>query len=229
MDRVRWADGRDLLIRAIGPAVALCALILGLGLAVAGPLSGPLDAEDALNAGLAARRTAPWDTITLVWSYLGSTEVVVGVCLLFSAVVLWRTHDWRLAAVPAIAILLQLAIYLTITALISRARPSVDKLDVLPPMTSFPSGHVGAATALYVTIILIVVRIARVGPRWMVILGCVTVPLLVGFARLYRGMHHLSDIAVGLVIGVACALLAYGWYSHRAATSRAVSHRRQAA
>ena len=187
---------------------------------MAGPLSGPLDAEDALNAGLAASRTGPWDTITLVWSYLGSTEVVVGVWLVFSALVLWRTHDWRLAAVPAIAILLQLAIYLTITALISRARPSVDKLDVLPPMTSFPSGHVGAATALYVTFILLAVRIERVGLRWAVTLGCLAVPLLVGFARLYRGMHHLSDIGAGLIVGAACAFLAYGWYRHRARTTQ---------
>ncbi len=196
---------------------------------MAGPLSGPLDAEDALNARLAASRTGPWDTITSVWSYLGSTEVVVGVCLLVGGLILWRTHDWRLAAVPAIAILLQLGIYLTITALISRARPSVDKLDILPPMTSFPSGHVGAATALYVSFVLLALRIERVGLRWAVILVCVAVPLLVGFARLYRGMHHLSDVAAGLVIGVTCAIIAYGWYRHRARATEAGPHRRNPA
>ena len=41
-------------------------------------------------------------------------------CLIVSGLVLWRTRDWRLAVVPTIAILLQLAIYLTVTAIIVR-------------------------------------------------------------------------------------------------------------
>jgi membrane-associated phospholipid phosphatase len=28
------------------------------------------------------------------------------------------------------------------------------------------------------------------------------VPVVVGLSRLYRGMHHLSDVVVGLVIGI---------------------------
>ncbi len=194
-------------------------MILGVGLLFAGPLATPLEAEDAVNAGLAANRTPTWDAITFVWSYLGSTEVVVGLCLLVGGLVLWRTHDWRLAVVPAIAILLQLAVYLTITGLVVRARPSVEKLDVLPPMTSFPSGHVGASTALYLVFALLASRIERVWLRRVVITVCLAAPLLVAFARLYRGMHHLTDIAAGLVVGVACALIAYGWYTHRTLTS----------
>ncbi len=186
-----------------------------------GPLTGPLQAEDAVNADLAANRTGLWNTITLVWSYLGSTEAVAGVGLLVSAVVVWWTRDWRRAVVPVIAILLQLAIYLTITALVSRQRPSVDPLDTLPPLTSYPSGHVGAATALYVALALLALGIARTGLRRTVIVICLTAPLLVGFARLYRGMHHLTDVAAGLLIGVACAAIAHGWYRHRARTAGA--------
>ena len=36
-------------------------------------------------------------------------------------------------------------------------------------------------------------------------------PLLVGYARLYRGMHHLSDIVIGAVNGVICMLLAWNY------------------
>ena len=190
--------------------------MLGIGLVLAGPLSAPLDAEDGVNAGLAANRTDLWNTITLVWSYLGSTEVVAGLCLLVGALVLWRTRDWRMAAAPAIAILLQLAIYLTITALVVRARPSVEKLDVLPPLTSYPSGHVGAATALYVTFLLLALRSEHSGLRWAAIIVCLVAPLLVAFARLYRGMHHLTDIAAGFFVGLTCALLVYGWYARHA-------------
>ena len=37
----------------------------------------------------------------------------------------------------------------------------------------------------------------------------------VAFARLYRGMHYVTDVAAGIVDGIVCMLLAYGWYRHR--------------
>ena len=42
-------------------------------------------------------------------------------------------------------------------------------------------------------------------------LVCVLVPLLVSYARLYRGMYHLTDVLLGIVNGVVCALLAWHW------------------
>jgi membrane-associated phospholipid phosphatase len=194
----------------------LWGLAVGLGLALAGPLAAVLTAEDVLNQGLAGYRAGLWDAITSVWSYLGSTEMVVGVCLVVSAIMLWRTHDWRLAVVAPIAILVQLLVYLGVTALIRRERPEVERLEVLLPMSSYPSGHVGAATALYLTFILLAGRIDRVWVRRLVIAVCVAIPLLVAFGRFYRGMHHVSDIVAGFGIGAACALLAYRWYRRRA-------------
>jgi membrane-associated phospholipid phosphatase len=41
---------------------------------------------------------------------------------------------------------------------------------------------------------------------------CLAVPLLVAFGRLYRGMHHLTDIGAGLLNGITCAFLAHWWY-----------------
>ncbi|GAA3692879.1 hypothetical protein GCM10022204_05590 [Microlunatus aurantiacus] len=218
MDRVRWADVRDLVVRVLGPVVVLCGLVVGLGLAVVGPLAGPLTEEDAVNQALADRRSGTWDAITSVWSFLGSTQAIVGVCLLVSAFVLWRCRDWRLALVPAMAITLQLGLYLTVTALVHRERPSVNRLESLLPMSSYPSGHVGASTALYLSFLLLASRIERAALRRAVSAVCVLVPLVVAFGRLYRGMHHVSDVAVGMAAGACCALLAYAWYRHRVLT-----------
>ena len=41
---------------------------------------------------------------------------------------------------------------------------------------------------------------------------CLAVPLLVAFGRLYRGMHHLTDIGAAFLNGITCALLTYWWY-----------------
>jgi len=44
--------------------------------------------------------------------------------------------------------------------------------------------------------------------RRTVIAVCSVIPFLVAYARLYRGMHHLSDVVVGAINGLICAGLA---------------------
>ena len=177
----------------------LWVVLVGIGFAIAGPLSGPLHAEVEVNKGLAADRSHTLDTITLVSSYLGSTEVVIGASLIIGAVVVWRTRDWRLAAVPAMAILLETAIFLSMAGLVDRERPPVAKLDVAPPTSSYPSGHVGASAALYLVSAIFALRIERSWLRRTTIFICLATPLLVSFARLYRGMHYVTDVAAGLI------------------------------
>jgi undecaprenyl-diphosphatase len=221
MDRFHREDGRDLLTRVVLPAAALWALIVGLGLLITGPLSALDRAEDELAAALNRARVPLWDAVTDVWSRVGNTEIVIATCVVVTAVLLWRTRDWRFSAVPAIAISVQATVFVLATHTVGRVRPPVLPEDPSPPTSSFPSGHVGASTALYASFALLAAeRIERAGLRRFVIALCVMLPLLVTFSRLYRGAHHVSDVVVGLLNGLACAALAYGWYRHRAAALR---------
>jgi undecaprenyl-diphosphatase len=228
MDRFHREDGRDLLTRAVGPGIALWGLIVGIGFALTGPLIGLSRDEESVSKDLASGRTSTWNEITLVWSHIGNTEIVIGVCVVVTAILLWRTRDWRFAAVPAIAIALQATIFVIAANIVGRDRPPVPKLDPAPPTSSYPSGHVGASTALYVAFALLATRIQRAWLRWSVIVVCLLMPLLVTYARLYRGMHHITDVGVGMLNGLLCALLAYGWYRHRAQQSERVQRRADA-
>jgi undecaprenyl-diphosphatase len=87
----------------------------------------------------------------------------------------------------------------------------VSHLDPAPPTSSYPSGHVGAATALYVSFALLAQSIERPVLRRLVTAVFLLIPVLVAYARLYRGMHHLSDILIGALNGLACALLAWAY------------------
>ena len=129
---------------------------------------------------------------------LGSTEVVIDASLIIGALTLWRTRDWRLAAVPAIAILIETVIFLSIASLVDRERPPVVKLDLAPPTSSYPSGHAGASTALYLAFAFLALHIARAWLRWTTIFLCLITPLLVAFARLY----YVTDVAAGIVDGI---------------------------
>lgn len=167
-------------------------MIVGIGLLLKGPLISVSRDEESISRDLANHRTALWNNITAVWSHLGNTEIIIGVCLVVAALLLWRTRDWRLAAVPVIAIALQATIFVIATHMIGRARPNVPKLDPAPPTSSFPSGHVGASFALYLSFALLAMAIQRTWLRWSVTVLCMLVPLCVSYARLYQiGRAHV--------------------------------------
>ena len=70
------------------------------------------------------------------------------------------------------------------------------------PTSSFPSGHTGAAMALYGAIAILLLWIY--GRSWKTqfaafVLFCL--PIVVAVSRLYRGMHHPSDVIAGAICG----------------------------
>lgn len=218
----RWYDdesrpsareaARDLAVRALAPMAVWWLIVLAFGWAISdGPLKHLGTSEDRFNKTLASRRTSVLNDVTLLFSWTGATVSIIGVCLVVVALVWWRTRRWWFAVVPLIAITLQALVFFFTTLLIDRPRPDVVKLDHSPPTSSYPSGHSGAATGLYVTIALLALRIRQPVLRAVTVTVCLLVPLLVASARLYRGMHHLSDVAVAIINGLLAALLAWGW------------------
>ena len=77
----------------------------------------------------------------------------------------------------------------------------------VPTSPSFPSGHTFSASALYPGIALIMVRFSSSLPLKIALplLGTV-LALLVGYTRLYLGVHFFSDVVAGLTGGLAFAL-----------------------
>jgi membrane-associated phospholipid phosphatase len=63
---------------------------------------------------------------------------------------------------------------------------------------SFPSGH--AARAVLIAILAI-----GLGPAWLAVIVCLWAPL-VALARVAMGVHYLSDIVVGALVGVLAGL-----------------------
>jgi undecaprenyl-diphosphatase len=205
---------RDIAVRAVLPAIVLWLVIVGIGKLIEGPLGG-LQGESSINKTLQAGRTATWDTITEIWSHIGNTEIVIGVCVVMVGLIWWLTKQWWVAIVPAVAIAIQATVFVVATAVTGRDRPEVEHLDPAPPTSSYPSGHVGAATALYLTLAGMCQRIQNPALRWVLTVICLVIPLLVAYARLYRGMHHLSDVLVGFLNGIVCAILAWGYLRRR--------------
>jgi membrane-associated phospholipid phosphatase len=210
---------RDLAVRAILPATVLLGVIIGFGYILKGPLFELSEDEKQINRELQASRDGLWNSITLLMSSIGNTEYVIGVCVIVVGLVWWRTKQWWYAVVPGIAISLQATVFVIAAHVVGRARPTVERLDPTPPTSSFPSGHVGASTALYLALGLMATRIDNPIVRRLAIAWCVLAPALVAWARLYRGAHHVTDIAFGILNGLVCAVLAWLYLRRRSASS----------
>ncbi len=209
--RVRDA-GRDALVRAILPAVGLWLVVVAAGwLLVDGPLKPWAKAEETLNDRIADARTPTWNTISGYFSMIGSTPVIITVAVVVALGVWWSTKRWWMAVVPLLAIFMQSIVFVTSAAVVGRDRPTVKMLDDSPPTTSYPSGHESATTALYVSFLLLSLRVRNPALRWTLVALCTVAPMLVFYARFYRGMHHISDLIAGVVNGLVCALLAWNY------------------
>jgi membrane-associated phospholipid phosphatase len=67
---------------------------------------------------------------------------------------------------------------------------------------AFPSGHTAASTAFFATLALV---------SWRIGAGCLVIPLLIGFSRMYVAAHHLSDVVAGAVLGLLAAYFIVRW------------------
>jgi len=189
------------------PGLAIYALIVGIGLLLTKVL--PSSAEDGMDRSFAASRTAEGNTVSEVFSLLGSTPVIIGLMLVTAVALRLAFHRWRESIIVITAVTLQATIFLLTGFVIDRQRPDVAKLEEAAPTSSFPSGHTGAATALYLGIALILAwQLRRTAWKPILIGLLIALPLAVGVARLYRGMHHPSDVVVGIGNGMACIFIA---------------------
>ncbi|RPK38012.1 Diacylglycerol kinase [Streptomyces sp. ADI92-24] len=188
-------------------ALTVCqaALLVGFGLLITGPARGtwPLSGEDKINEGFEHLRTQSLTRASLIASEAGDTATVIAVTVVVCGglILIPRLPKWREAVFLAVAVSLQALVFLVISTSVDRARPEVDRLDASPPTASYTSGHTGAATALYAGLAVLV--LSRVRGPWRKVVGglLLLLPLLVAFARLYRGMHHPTDVLGGLVNG----------------------------
>ncbi|MFG2576936.1 diacylglycerol kinase family protein [Streptomyces sp. NPDC048481] len=194
-------------------ALTVCqgALMVGLGLLITGPARGwwPMTVEDDVNVGFERARTGTLTSLSYVGSEFGDTLTVITVTVLVCAglILVPRLPMWRQASFLAVAVSLQSLVFLVITEAVDRHRPDVDRLDASPPTSSYTSGHTGAATALYGG--LAVLALTRLRGPWRRIVGglLLLVPLMVAVSRLYRGMHHPTDVMGGLANGSLSLLI----------------------
>lgn len=182
----------------------LSALWLMLGLVVSrAPLLGALRAGDvSASHWVQARRNAGLTDVANGAS--ASMNTLAAIVTGAAVMALLRRSGWRTALAVPVAMSLELLVFLTVNLAVARPRPAIPHVGSTPTTHSFPSGHAAVAVVIWVGGALLLTRHAARAIRRSAAVTVATVPpLLVGLARLYRGMHHLSDVVAGWLLGGA--------------------------
>jgi undecaprenyl-diphosphatase len=152
--------------------------------------------DERATAALRIRKDQKWlRRLGTFFAHSGDSWFI----LLFLLLVWFFTKGYwhRLSALLTGAVVILAVLILAIKFLIRRQRPEGDWGAVYRNSDphSFPSGH-AARTMMLATLMLLQ------GPLW---LGAVLViwSLLVSLARVGMGVHYVSDVAAGIVLGVA--------------------------
>ena len=213
----------SILKRAVLPALLAFGVLVAIGKIIMNVFD-EIPAEDTLSRDVAGWRTASLNPISKTVSTINDTWFTICGSVVVALVILVLTRKWWLAILPVLAISLEASVFVPVTKIVNRPRPEVERLDPhAPPTSSFPSGHTAASFALFWSIMLLAQRIPNVLARRIVQVVCFVFPFCVGFARLYRGMHHLSDVIIGALLGMLCAGISYAAIraAERQATERA--------
>lgn len=157
----------------------------------------------------ADRRTPTWNDFSLVGSYFAETVTVL-VILAVALTVLALRRNWPQFGLLVVSLSVEAAVYVTATYFVSRNRPAVPRLEDLIVADSFPSGHTAAAVALYGSLAIVVWSLTH-DPWWrgISITLAFLAPIIVGTARVYRGMHNPTDAICGALIGAGCVVVGY--------------------
>jgi membrane-associated phospholipid phosphatase len=169
--------------------------------------------DDAFPRWLQTFRTPALDHLSWLWSKAGDTHAILAISLVFCplALALWR--QWRPVLFLVLAMFGELTLFLCSAAATGRPRPAAEHLDGQLPTSSFPSGHIAATMCLWTAIALIVMARTTGWWRWIFPALAVVMPVGVAVSRMYRGMHHPTDVFGALLLTVCW--LSVLWFTVR--------------
>lgn len=153
-----------------------------------------LDLDARISARLLiAKKPGPLRTLAAVLAHSGDSWF-----WLAGLAILWLVSDsaWRIWSARMIAAVIITAVIVLVTKFAVRRRRPEGEWGRIYRSTdphSFPSGHAARAVMLFVLV-------AGLGPEWLALVLALWAPA-VALARVSMGVHYLSDVLAGGILG----------------------------
>lgn len=167
--------------------------------------------DNSVRAWVMSHQNPVLYKIAYALTWIGSPEVMV---LLAIGAGVWfyrrkgRSKAGVVVAAPAVGGLVSAGVKL----MFGRMRPAGAAL--LNEQTySFPSGHATTSAAVTVTLCYVLAREQIISWRAAILIGG-SIPLIVGFTRLYLDVHWTTDVIGGWTVGLFVAAMSAALYEY---------------
>jgi membrane-associated phospholipid phosphatase len=196
----------NILFVALGTASLFFFMLIAWNVASAGVLT-QLDARLSvwLHSHNSPELTAFFLLVSNLHSNLSMTVVTAAI-----AAYLWMKHLRYWVLMLAVTVAGGGLLNVGLKILFARARPHLDNPILVLHTFSFPSGHTMLATVFYGTLcVLTFTRRRDWKIRVVSMLLALVMIALVGFSRMYLGVHYLSDVLGAIMEGMAWLALCF--------------------
>jgi membrane protein DedA with SNARE-associated domain/membrane-associated phospholipid phosphatase len=227
--QLQFVTGRLRPGRALGLALTLQLIALGLTGWAFGTLvndvlagQGATRVDGPITRALAERRVDWLTSVLHGLTELGGALVLIPVALLAGLVAFRLTRSWTPLLALSAALLGAVLLDDLVKQLVGRPRPDVPPLVATAGGYAFPSGHATQSVAVYGGLAYLTAGLVH-SWRAKVALwtGALMVILLVGFSRVYLGVHWATDVFGGYALGavwlaavlVTVSAIRGAWYS----------------
>lgn len=198
LDRHDWIRLAVALVTVIGVGVAVGEILTNWSV-----LSGLVEFDERVARDLVDGRTETKNDIAGWVSSISDTFVKIALSILLAAFFLWRFRRWHEAVAIGLPLIFEATAFIVTTYIVGRPRPDVERLLESPVDTSFPSGHVAAATVYAAIAVVVFWHTRAIWARTLAVVAATLVSVGVAWARAYEGMHYFTDVVAGVVLGVA--------------------------
>lgn len=181
-------------------AVLIWGAMVGIGLLITEQLAVVREWDTSVAEWLASLRTESLTDVFFDLSRIGDTSSILAVAVVAVPLAAAVTRRWRPPLFLLVALGGEALLFLAGSSVVGRHRPNVEHLTPgLPPTSSFPSGHVAATTAVYGGIVLLIWAWSQGWLRYGALVLASVMVLSVAVARLYIGVHYVSDVVVSVL------------------------------
>jgi undecaprenyl-diphosphatase len=202
---VRWAEAARLVVAAV--VVIGTASLAGLVLSDWAAPNAITRLDERIADWLVDSRTEALNSFATVAAFPADSFPKIGISAIICGICLWRWRRWDEAVYIALPLVFEALCFITITHVVQRPRPDVEQLVHSTITSSYPSGHVAAATVYVAMVVVVFRRTTAVWARTLALGLFVLVAIGVYWARLYQGVHFASDVLTGIILGAVSVVI----------------------
>ena len=161
-------------------------------------------------------KTLSYTKIMVPLTYTVNPETIIAACLLL---IIFPKTRVKFGIPTSISCLISLFVYKIIKHSVARPRPDTSLHMVTQGGYSFPSGHSMTAVIFYGVLAIIICSMLKTfHKKILVVLLTTMLVLILGFSRIYVGVHWPSDVLAGFMLGCAYLIIFKYVYEHKVRT-----------